>query len=70
MTSHHFLTIMMTVNAVLLAFSLFYTHDNFAAIISFFGCLTSWLAIYLLSWSESLQMEIKNKLGEEYVDEQ
>lgn len=60
---------MIAVNFTLFVISSLITRDTFAAIINFFGCLTSWLAIYLLNWSERLQFELKNKLGEEHDDE-
>lgn len=72
MNKQGFHVAMFVINAVLFVFSAFLVKDVTAAFINIFGCLICLLSMYLTSWTERLclKMKIKNKLGEEYVDEQ
>lgn len=69
MTKQRFMVIMIFVNAALMMFNTFYTHDTTAVLINLFGCITSWVALYMLDWTENKRSELKNKLGEEHDDE-
>ena len=70
MTKQKFLVIMLFVNAALLLFNAFYTHDRVAIIINLIACVTSWLAINILDRVEQGQLDNKNNLGEDNVDKQ
>lgn len=60
---------MLALNSVLLVFSSFVMRDLHTVIINIFGCAMSWLSISMLDWVERLELESKNKLGEEHDDE-
>lgn len=60
---------MLVLNAVLLVFSSFVMRDLHTVLVNIFGCATSWLSVSMLDWVERLDLESKNKLGEEHDDE-
>ena len=61
MTKQKFLVTMIYLNAVLLLFNAFYTHDKAAVVINLIGCVMSWLAINMLDRSEHPQLEDKKE---------
>jgi len=61
---------MLFVNAALLLFNAFYTHDRVSIVINLVACITSWLAINVLDRFEQAQSDNKNNPGEDNVDKQ